>query len=77
MHVIGHQAVGPDVRPGAPRRLREQIAVELIIAVFEEGLLAAVAALGHVVRQAGQNEARETDHGGQPMRARLISKLAP
>ena len=76
MDVIGHQAVGPDLRTRPASRVREQVAVERVVTVLEKRLLAAVAALGHVIRIAGQHEARKTSHaativvcvagGGQP-----------
>ena len=39
------------------------IAVKRIVAVLEEGLLAAIAALGEVVRNAGKDETGEASHG--------------
>ncbi|MCZ4342268.1 hypothetical protein O4H52_11665 [Sphingomonadaceae bacterium G21617-S1] len=47
-----------------PRRaLGEQIEIERIVAILEEGLLTTVAALGYMMRDARQNEAREARHG--------------
>jgi hypothetical protein len=59
MDVIGHQAIGPDARPGAARRRGEQVAIEREIIVLEEGLGSAVAALGDVVGHAGNHDAGE------------------
>jgi len=53
MNVVGHQAVAPDLCTGLRRRLGEKIAVQPVITLFEKGLLAPVAALGHVIRQSG------------------------
>jgi hypothetical protein len=41
----------------------EQIEVECIVALVEEGALAAVAALGDVVGDAWQDQGREASHG--------------
>jgi len=43
--MIGHQAVGDDLAARPPRGLADEVAVERKVAVLEEGLLAAVAAL--------------------------------
>lgn len=69
MDVVGHQAIGPDLgtRPmGGPG---QEIAIEEVVAVLEEGLLAAIAALRHMVRIAGQHEAGETSHDAGVARA--------
>lgn len=62
MHVIGHQAPIPhgDVRRAA--MLGEQVAIERVIGVGEEGARAAVAALGDVMRQAGNDDAGKAGH---------------
>ena len=53
MHVVGHQAIGPNrnAEPGA--RLRHPITIERVIAVAEKHPLAAIAALRDVMGQAG------------------------
>ena len=53
MDMVRHQAIGPDRRPRAPRRFGQQVTVEREIAILEKELLAAVAALGDVIRNAG------------------------
>ena len=60
--VVWHQAIGPDLRTRALSRLAEQVEVELVVAVLEEGLLPAIAALGDVVGIAGKHEAGEACH---------------
>jgi hypothetical protein len=60
--MIGHQAVAPDLGLRLVRSRGEQIAIEGIIAFFEEGPLALIAALRHMMRDAGQNEARKAGH---------------
>jgi hypothetical protein len=60
VNVVGHQAICPDCRTRALLRPREQVVVKHIVASFEEHLLPAIAALGHVIGIAGQHEARKT-----------------
>jgi hypothetical protein len=43
--------------------LGQQIAIVLLVAVLKEDRLSPVSALGHVVRQAGKDEASEAGHG--------------
>ena len=43
--------------------LGQQIAIERVVVVAEEGARAAVAALGDVVRMTGNDDAGETGHG--------------
>jgi hypothetical protein len=37
MHVIGHEAIGPDLDSRALRPVRQQVEIERIIALLEEG----------------------------------------
>lgn len=60
--MVGHQAIGPDLGLGLARRFRQEVAVQRIIVVAEERLLAPVATLGHVIGIAGQHEAGEASH---------------
>ena len=62
VNVIRHQAIGPDLGARLGRGVSQQRSIEDIIALLEEGLFAPIAALGYVVRQARQDEAREADH---------------
>ena len=62
--MVGHQAIAPDLRARPVRRLGEQIAIERVVAVLEEGLRAPVAALGHVIG----NSREERGAGGGPWR---------
>ena len=59
MHVVGHQAPGPHRDIGLAAVLRQEIAAECMVLVAEEGARAAVAALGDVVRKAGDDDAGE------------------
>ena len=62
MHVIGHQAPGPCLDTRLAAGAAEQVAVKCIVLVAEEGPLAAVAALGHVMRYAGNDYTGEAGH---------------
>lgn len=62
VNMIGHQAVGPDLDIGPARGIGQQIEVERIVTLLKERPLAPVAALGDVVRNAGQHKAGQTDH---------------
>jgi hypothetical protein len=64
MNVVGHEAIGPDLGSGPGHRFGQQLAIQDIIAILEEGLLAPVTALGDVVGQARQYEARKANHVG-------------
>jgi hypothetical protein len=55
MHMVGHQAVGPDLDAALAGLFGQQVAVDLLIPILEEDRLAPVAALGHVVRKAGDD----------------------
>jgi len=66
VNMVGHQAIGPDLGCGPTSGIAEQIEIKSVIAVLEEGLLPAIAALGHVLGIAGQDEARETSHAAHP-----------
>jgi hypothetical protein len=62
--MVGHQAVGPDLDRSFAAALGKQIAVEGVIGRFEEDRLAAIAALGHVMRKSRGNDAAEACHSG-------------
>ncbi len=59
---IGHQAITPDLDLRSRRRLCEQVEIQRVFAILEEGRLAPVAALRHVMREAGDDEARWSGH---------------
>src|SRR5262245_2877708 len=63
MYVIGHQAPRPNLDIGRPAMLAQEIAVERIVGVAEEGAGTAIAALGDVMRQTGNDDACEASHG--------------
>lgn len=62
MYVVRHQTPGPHLDAGRAAMGGEQIAIKRIVSVAEEGLRAAVAALDHVMRMIGDDDAGETGH---------------
>jgi hypothetical protein len=62
MHVVGHQAVGPHRDARRPAALRQQRAICGVVVVVEEDLLAPVAALRHMMRDAGCDDPRQACH---------------
>jgi hypothetical protein len=76
--VVGHQAIAPDLDPRALGRLREEVEIERVVGLLEEGLLPTVAALGYMMRQAGDDETRKTSHKGREGDGVWgLSKLSP
>lgn len=63
MDMVGHQHPGPDFDARRGAMVAQQITVERVIGIIKEGLGAPVAALRHMVRQAGKNRSGETRHG--------------
>lgn len=63
MHMVQHQALRPDLRPGFPDRCAQQIEVGLMVAVVEKHLAAPVATLRDMMWQAGSNKAGDARHG--------------
>lgn len=61
--VIGHQAPGDEPDAMKVRLLREEPQGELAVVVGEEDVLAVVAALGHMVRELGQDQSSGARHG--------------
>jgi len=62
MHVVGHQAVGPDFDARVARRIGQQVEIKLVVIIFKESPLASIATLGHVMRDSSQNQASEAGH---------------
>ena len=76
MDVVGHQTPGPDFDAGVAARGGEQIATERVIGVGEEHPRAAVAALGDVMRQTGNDDARKPSHGAiMADRVRRVNRM--
>ena len=74
MDVVGHQAIGPDLDPEFAAGFGEPIAIERVVLVAEKDALAPIAALSDVVGNAGQDDASDAGHGGQPSRSRSFGK---
>ena len=79
MHVVRHQAPGPHLDAGRAAMGGEQVAIKRIVAVTKEGLRAAIAALGHMVRMTGNDDTGETSHAAWCARgcACQLSALSP
>jgi hypothetical protein len=69
MDVVGHEAPGPDGDLGGAAVLAQEVAVEAIVGVAEEGALAAVAALRDVMRHSRRDRSRHPCHAGIHTRA--------
>ena len=64
VRVVGHQAIGPAGDAGPTARLGEPVLIETKILQLEEYPLASIAALGDVMRQAGDDNAGDAGHEG-------------
>lgn len=62
VYMVWHKAPRPDFHPTFSAPFGHEREVFQIIVVTEEGLLAAIAALGDVVRDAGCNNSRHSCH---------------
>jgi hypothetical protein len=62
MHVVRHEAVGPDRDAALAAGGRQQIPIERVVAILEEHALAPIAALGDVMRQTGHDDAGYASH---------------
>ena len=60
--VVGHQAIGPYLDRGLAAALGQEIAIEGVVGRFEEDLLAPIAALRHMMGNAGNNNAANARH---------------
>ena len=63
MDMVGHQAIGPHLRPRPLCRLGKEIEIERAVSLLEERLLTTVATLRDVVRDAGNNASGQAGHG--------------
>jgi hypothetical protein len=68
VHVVRHLAIGPHLDPEPLARFREPIAIKRVAGVLGENALAPIAALGDVMRQAGNHDAGDTGHEGHVTR---------
>ena len=60
--VVGHQAIAPHLRAAPLGRLRQKIAVERVVRLLEKRLRPPIAALGHVVGDAGEDKTGKASH---------------
>ncbi len=65
-HMVRHQHPRPDLDIRRTGMLGQEIPIKRVILIAEEGLLAAIASLRHMMRQPGKNGASE-----QSMSAKL------
>jgi hypothetical protein len=62
VNMVGHKNERPDFDVRGPAMGGKKRAIQFVIAVVEECLLSAIAALGNMVRSAGKNRSRKTRH---------------
>ena len=62
VHVVRHQAPGPHLDLGGAAIFGEQVAIQCIVGIAEEGPRTAVAALGDMMRVTGNDDTSETGH---------------
>ena len=62
MHMVGHQAVGPNRYLRLRGLLGQQIQIDFLVAVLKEDRLAPVAALRDMMRKSRNHDPRETCH---------------
>ncbi len=60
VHMIGHQTVRPDIDLRLAHLLGEDVAIDVLVAVFEEDRLAPIAARGYVMRAPANGDARQS-----------------
>jgi hypothetical protein len=61
--VIGHQAIGPDFHTTFHGLLRQQIAINFLVAPLEKDGLSPIAALSYMMRRKRNGNARQASHG--------------
>ncbi len=71
--MIGHQHEGPAGDAGGFQAFSEEIAVEGIVGIGEEGALPAIATLGDMVRQAGDDDTGKAGHAPQATPAAVLA----
>lgn len=75
--VIGHQAVGPHGDAGFGCLFGEQVEIDFVVAVLKEDGLAAVSALGHMMRKAWNDDTSESRHAETIAFLRGIGIMSP
>ena len=71
VNVVGHQAIGPDIEAALLAMLAEQLEIEPVVVLTEENVLAPIAPLGDVMRDARNHQPCQACHddnlGGEIM----------
>src|ERR1700722_1704143 len=62
VHMVRHQAPGPHLYLGRAAIFGEQVAIQCIVGIAEEGACATIAALGDMVRVTGNADTGEASH---------------
>jgi hypothetical protein len=62
MHMIGHEAVGPNLDTGSAAPYRQQTAIGETILIAKENLLTPVTPLRHMMGSARRNNPRHSSH---------------
>jgi hypothetical protein len=65
MRVIGHQAVRRDLHASGPAPVRNQLPLGNVVSIRDKRLHAPVATLGDVVRNSGDDNAGQSEHGAE------------
>ncbi len=63
VHVVGHQAIGPHLDLRLAHLLGQHVAIDVVVAVFEEDRLTPIAPLRHMMRRSRGDDARKAGHG--------------
>ena len=63
VNMVGHQHPGPAGDACGLQAFSQEIAIERVIGIDEEGALAAIATLGDMVRQVGDDDTGKAGHG--------------
>jgi hypothetical protein len=62
VHMVGHQAPGPDLHVPPHGLPGQQIAIDVLVAVLEEDRLPTLATLGNMVGRMADNAAAQAGH---------------
>jgi len=62
VNMVGHQAIGPDLDRGLAHLLGEQVAIDLLVAVFEEDRFRTVTLRRDVVGKTWDDDASAASH---------------
>ena len=68
MDGVGHLAIGPDLDAELAAGFAEPVAIDGEVVVAEENPLAPISPLGHVMREAGKDDARDAGHAAKRYR---------